>query len=127
MNHLVPDTSIVLEHAGWPDSPEPERFHHWREAITAFAAFDNVDCKISGLGMALGTTDPERLRPYVETCLELFGVDRCMFASNFPVDSIAGTYEDLIGAYRHITAPLGAETQQNLFAANARRRYRLPN
>ncbi|MEW9531050.1 amidohydrolase [Microbispora sp. NPDC049125] len=121
-----PDTVVVLEHAGWPDPSEPG-FRPWREVITSFAAFGNVDCKISGLGMALGTTDPERLRPYVETCLELFGIDRCMFASNFPVDSVAGTYDDLIAAYRHITSPLGAEAQHKLFAANARRRYRLLN
>jgi L-fuconolactonase len=121
-----PDTVVVLEHAGWPAGPDPERFGSWREALAPFAALDNVDCKISGLGMALGTTDPVRLRPFVETCLELFGVDRCFFGSNFPVDGVAGTYDDLIGAYREITAPLGAEVQDKLFAANARRRYRLP-
>lgn len=83
----APGTTFVLEHAGWPGGAEPEQFRQWREAIAALAAFDNVDCKISGLGMALRTTDPARLRPFVETCLDLFGVDRCFFGSNFPVDS----------------------------------------
>ncbi|MDL4816499.1 amidohydrolase family protein [Actinomadura opuntiae] len=122
-----PDTAIVLEHAGWPDGPDPEQFRAWRQSLAPLAAFDNVDCKISGLGMALGTTAADRLRPYVEACLELFGVDRCFFGSNFPVDSVAGTYGDLIDAYRQITAPLGTRTQGELFAANARRRYRLPD
>lgn len=121
-----PDTTFVLEHAGWPDGTEPEQFRQWREAITRLAAFENIDCKISGLGMALGTSDPERLRPWVETCLELFGVDRCFFGSNFPVDSVAGTYADLVSAYREITAPLSSEDRHKLFAANARHRYRLP-
>ncbi len=120
-----PDTTFVLEHAGWPGGAEPEQFHQWREAIALLATFGNVDCKISGLGMALKTTDPARLRPFVETCLDLFGVDRCFFGSNFPVDSIAGTYADLISAYRQITGGLSDEDQHKLFAANARHRYRL--
>jgi L-fuconolactonase len=121
-----PDTIIVLEHALWPDGSEPGHFGLWRKAIAQLAAFDNIDCKIAGLGMALGTTDPARLRPYVETCLELFGIDRCLFGSNFPVDSVAGTYDDLIGAYRQITASLGLEAQRKLFATNACQRYQLP-
>ncbi|MEU6426481.1 amidohydrolase family protein [Microbispora sp. NPDC046973] len=121
-----PGTTFVLEHAGWPDGEEPERFRQWRKAVASLAGFGNVDCKISGLGMALGTTDPDRLRPWVETCLELFGVDRCFFGSNFPVDSVAGTYADVIGAYRTITSAFGSEDRHKLFAANARRRYRLP-
>jgi L-fuconolactonase len=121
-----PDTTFVLEHAGWPDGQAPEQFRQWRESIARLAAFDNIDCKISGLGMVLKTTDPDRLQPWVETCLELFGVERCFFGSNFPVDSVAGTYTDLISAYRQIIAPLSAEEQSRLFATNARRRYRLP-
>jgi L-fuconolactonase len=120
-----PDTTFVLEHAGWPDGPDPDQFRHWRQAITPLAALDNIDCKISGLGMALRTTDPDQLRPWVETCIELFGVDRCLFGSNFPVDSTAGTYTDLINAYRHITSPLSLEDQHKLFVTNARHRYRL--
>jgi L-fuconolactonase len=122
-----PETTFVLEHAGWPEGEGPEQFHQWREAIALLATFDNVDCKISGLGMALKTTDSARLRPFVETCLELFGMERCFFGSNFPVDSVAGTYADLISAYRQITTALSSEEQHKLFAANARRRYRLPS
>lgn len=120
-----PDTTFVLEHAGWPDGPDPDQFRHWRQAITPLATLPNVDCKISGLGMALHTTDPDKLRPWVETCIELFGVDRCLFGSNFPVDSIAGTYTDLLGAYRDITSHLSPQDRHKLFAANTRRRYRL--
>jgi L-fuconolactonase len=121
-----PGSTFVLEHAGWPDGPGPDQFRSWRAAITPLAALPNVDCKISGLGMALHTTDPGKLRPWVETCIELFGVERCLFGSNFPVDSIAGAYTDLIGAYRQITGSLSPEDQHKLFAANARNRYRLP-
>jgi L-fuconolactonase len=120
-----PNTAFVLEHAGWPDGPGPDQFHHWRQAITPLAVLPNVDCKISGLGMALHTTDPDQLRPWIETCIELFGIDRCLFGSNFPVDSIAGTYTDLMDAYCDITSPLSPEDQHKLFADNARRRYRL--
>jgi L-fuconolactonase len=76
--------------------------------------------------MALGTADPDRLRPWVETCLELFGIDRCFFGSNLPVDSVAGTYAEVVAAYRETASFLSAQERQRLFAANARRRYRLP-
>ncbi|MBW8482993.1 amidohydrolase family protein [Actinomadura parmotrematis] len=121
----APGTSFVLEHAGWPDGEAPEQFRAWRAAVAEVAARGNVDCKISGLGMALQTTDATRLRPFVETCIELFGVDRCFFGSNFPVDGLAGTYEEIIGAYRAITAGLSAADRAKLWSGNARRRYGL--
>ncbi|WP_083864875.1 amidohydrolase family protein [Nocardia brevicatena] len=119
------DTAIVLEHAGLPEGTEPEPFRQWRDGIAKLAALPNVDCKISGLGAALGSTTPEVLRPFVETCLELFGIDRCFFGSNFPVDGIAGSYTQLLASYQVITAPLSDQDRRNLFSVNATRRYRL--
>lgn len=119
----APDLAIVAEHAGWPDPDEP--FADWRAGMARLAALPNVHCKISGLGMALRTTAAGDLRPYVESCLDLFGVDRCFFASNFPVDGVGGTYADLLAAYREITAHLTGPERRALFSANARRRYRL--
>jgi predicted TIM-barrel fold metal-dependent hydrolase len=120
----APGTAFVLEHAGWPDGDAPDQFRAWRDGVARLAALPHVDCKISGLGMALGTLETARLRPFVETCLELFGVERCFFGSNFPVDGVAGTFPRLIGAYREIVEPLSGGERRRLFSGNARRRYR---
>jgi predicted TIM-barrel fold metal-dependent hydrolase len=119
------DLTIVVEHAGWPRSDEPEERALWERGVTALAALgDNVHCKLSGLAMPLHSNEASVLRPWIEHCLREFGVDRCMFASNFPVDAMHGTYDELYGAYDGATAHLDAETRDKLFAANAERLYR---
>lgn len=67
----------------------------------------------------------ESLRPVVLETIEIFGSDRCMFASNFPVDSLYSTYSDLITAFRTITADFSPGERALLFHANAARVYRL--
>jgi len=119
------DLTIVVEHAGWPRSDEPEERELWARGITAVAELgDNVHCKLSGLAMPLHSNEASVLRPWIEHCLDAFGTDRCMFASNFPVDAMHGTYDELYGAYDGATAHLDAETRDKLFAANAERLYR---
>jgi predicted TIM-barrel fold metal-dependent hydrolase len=119
------DLTIVVEHAGWPRSDEAEERELWERGITALAALgDNVHCKLSGLAMPLHSNEAAVLRPWIEHCLDTFGVDRCMFASNFPVDAMHGTYDELYGAYDGATAHLDDETRDKLFAANAERLYR---
>ena len=119
------DLTIVVEHAGWPRSDTPEEFALWKQGITALAALgDNVWCKLSGLAMPLHSMDGDVLRPWLEHCIDSFGVDRCMFASNFPVDAMHGTFDELYSAYDDATADLGADDRDKLFAANAERLYR---
>jgi predicted TIM-barrel fold metal-dependent hydrolase len=119
------DLTIVVEHAGWPRSNEPEEFELWKRGVSALGALgDNVHCKLSGLAMPLHTMDGSALRPWLEHCLASFGVDRCMFASNFPVDAMHGTYDELYGGFDKVTADLGEEARDKLFASNAERLYR---
>jgi L-fuconolactonase len=119
------DLTVVVEHAGWPRSDDAEERALWERGISALAAVgDNVHCKLSGLAMPLHSNEATVLRPWIEHCLESFGVDRCMFASNFPVDAMHGTFDELYGAYDGATAHLDAETRDKLFAGNAERLYR---
>jgi predicted TIM-barrel fold metal-dependent hydrolase len=119
------DLTIVVEHAGWPTSDEREEFERWRRGISMLAALgDNVHCKLSGLAMPLHSMDAGVLRPWIEHCLESFGVDRCMFASNFPVDAMHGTFDQLYSGFDEVTADLDADSRDKLFAANAERVYR---
>jgi predicted TIM-barrel fold metal-dependent hydrolase len=64
------------------------------------------------------------LSPWVEHAIATFGVDRCMFASNFPVDGMHGTFDELYDTYSRLTAGLDDVSRDKLFAANAERVYR---
>ncbi len=119
------DLVVVVEHTGWPRSGSDEEHALWRVGIDALAGLgDRVVCKLSGLAMPLGSMDAEAFRPWLEYAIEAFGVDRCMFASNFPVDGLHGTFDELYLAFTGVTAGLGAEARELLFAANAERVYR---
>ena len=115
---------VVVEHAGWPRSNEREEIELWRRGMSSVAALgDHVSCKLSGLAMPLQSMDPAVLKPWIDHCLEVFGTDRCMFASNFPVDGMHGSFDDLFGAYDDVTSALDAATRDRLFAGNAERVY----
>ncbi len=119
-----PDTLLILGHAGFPQERTDEYRRSWQHGLTVMAEAPNTACKISGLGMADPRWTVETLRPWVLGCIEAFGVDRCMFATNWPVDRLFSSYPDLVGAYRAIVADFTAEEQRRLFVDNARRLYR---
>jgi predicted TIM-barrel fold metal-dependent hydrolase len=119
------DLTVVVEHAGWPHSGSEEEFTVWRAGIAELASLGpRVHCKLSGLSTGLGTMDVEVLRPWIEYCLEVFGVDRCFFASNFPPDGANGTFDQLYSTYATLTADYDAESREKLFASNAEQLYR---
>lgn len=119
-----PDTQIILNHTGM-QVDGPEYFDAWRAAIIELAEAPNIACKISGLGMGDPEWTVESLRPYVETAIEAFGVDRCMFASNFPVDRLFSSYAALFDAFREIVRDYSESERTALFHDNAERFYRL--
>jgi L-fuconolactonase len=121
----VPELEIVIEHTGRPMvADDPEHFRQWQQGMRALADLgDRVSCKLSGLPMTLHSFDTALLRPWVDECIEIFGVDRCFFASNFPVDALWGSFDALYSAYETISAPLGPQAQEALFYGNGRRVY----
>jgi len=117
---------VVVEHTGWPRNGSGEERALWEAGIDALAGLgENVACKLSGLTMPFESMSLEVQGPWLEYALEAFGVDRCMFASNFPVDSVHGTFDELYGTFSELTAHLGEEERAKLFAANAERIYRI--
>ncbi len=119
------DLVVVVEHAGWPRSNSDDERALWQLGIDALADLgDNVVCKLSGLAMPFGSIDADTFAPWLEYAIEAFGEERCMFASNFPVDSMYGTFDDLYTVFSAVTAGLGSESRQKLFAGNAERVYR---
>jgi L-fuconolactonase len=119
------DLIVVVEHTGWPRSNSDEERALWKTGIDALAGLgDNVLCKLSGLAMPFGSVQADDLAPWLEYAIDAFGVDRCMFASNFPGDSMYGTFDDLYSAFSQVTAGLDRASRDKLFATNAERVYR---
>ena len=120
------DLTVVVEHTGWPRDDSDEERTLWKEGMHALAALGaNVVCKLSGLAMPLGSIGADALRPWLEPAIDAFGADRCMFASNFPVDSAAGSFDDLYTTFDTITSGLDTASSEALFAGTAERVYRL--
>jgi len=123
---MYPDIQIVLNHAGmFVDRDSPAGYRAWREGVKTLAACPNVAVKISGLAMFDHHWTVESLRPYVLETLDTFGVERAMFASNFPVDRLFGSYDALWQAYARIVAGASDDERRQLFVANAERIYRI--
>ncbi|WP_250485284.1 amidohydrolase [Caballeronia sp. GaOx3] len=139
-----PELEIVLGHAGGIlgygryAGRRDEVFAQWKTSMTQIAACPNVSVKLGGLVKRLAAFDylaleapptSEQLatywRPYIETCVELFGADRCMFESNFPVDKLGTGYTTLWNAFKRITAGVSASEKLALYSGTARRVYRL--
>jgi predicted TIM-barrel fold metal-dependent hydrolase len=139
-----PDTRIVLDHCGGPlglgsyANRRDEIFSTWKTSITEIAGCPNVVVKLGGLAMRLlgfdfheRPTPPssEQLatawRPYIETCIEAFGPERCMFESNFPPDKGQCSYQVIFNAFKRIAAPYSETEKTALFSKTAASVYRL--
>lgn len=139
-----PRATIVVGHVGGPLGYGPytgkrdEVFAAWKAGVTALAKCGNTVMKLGGMMMRLGAYDyrtqpapPSSAelaalwRPYIEPCIELFGADRCMFESNFPVEKMGIGWAALWNAFKHIAARASAGEKRALFSGTARRVYRL--
>lgn len=138
------DASIVLCHCGGPLGYGPyagkqdEVRAAWLAAIAEVARRPNVSVKLGGMMMRLAAYDygaastppsSETLaalwRPYVEPCIELFGPDRCMVESNFPVEKMGIGYGPLWNAFKRITAGASADEKAAIYSRTAKRVYKL--
>lgn len=137
-----PETPMVVNHCGGllgiGAYAGPETFARWKALVTEVARRPNTLMKLGGLsGRRCGfgfqnMPEPptaEQLaqtwRPYIETCIELFGAARCMFESNFPPDSVAGSYRTVWNALKLTAVGCSAADKQALFSGTARRIYRI--
>jgi predicted TIM-barrel fold metal-dependent hydrolase len=120
-----PDTVIVLNHAGMPVDRDADGLALWRSGMHKLAEAPNVVVKISGLGMVDWHWTTDSIRPFVRETIEMFGVSRTMFASNFPVDKLYSDFDTLYSAFDSITADFAATERRQLFHDNAMRYYRI--
>jgi predicted TIM-barrel fold metal-dependent hydrolase len=120
-----PATQIILNHTGLPADRSAAGLDAWRAAMRTLAATPNVAVKISGLGQRGHRWTVEANGGIVRDTIAIFGVARCMFASNFPVDSLCADFDTIYSGFKTITADMAAADRRKLFHDNAVRFYRL--
>ena len=119
------DTMIILNHAGMPVDRDAEALSLWRTGMRALATQPNVWVKISGLGMVDWRWTEDSIRPFVLETIEIFGPDRCMFASNFPVDKLYSSFDVLYDAFKRIVSDFSIDERRKLFSDTALAVYRI--
>jgi predicted TIM-barrel fold metal-dependent hydrolase len=120
-----PRTTIVVNHAGLPADRSAAGLKAWRRALERVAAEPNVALKISGLGRRDHSWARDANARLVRDAVTITGVDRCMFASNFPVDSLCADYDLVVATFARGIAALGEADRAALWHDNAVRIYRL--
>lgn len=141
----APGTHIVINHLGAPigytngeNAPETATYREWAKHIDTLSEFPNVTMKLGGISSIVTkyNSNERRYPPssaqfvaergaYFHHAIRQFGAERCMFESNFPVDSISISYRVLWNAFKLIANEYSLEDRQNLLAGTARRVYRL--
>jgi L-fuconolactonase len=140
----LPDLNIVLDHIGCIVGVGPyrgrerETFSKWQAAMARLANCPNVTVKLGGFGMIVcgplwheadmppcSAQLTKAWRPYVETCIALFGAERCMFESNFPVDKAMYSYRTVWNAFKRLTQGASASERHALFSGTAAQVYRI--
>ncbi len=139
-----PETAIILDHVAQPfgigkyAGRQKELYQEWKRGVTLLAKCPNVSVKIGGLGMFFTGFGLERRdmpssskelvgvwAPFVESVIQAFGPNRCMFESNFPVDKAAFSYPIMWNAFKMLSAGYSPEERADLFALTASRVYGL--
>lgn len=122
----LPDVQFVVDHAAKPGIAEGE-WERWHADLSALAAHGNVACKVSGLVTEASHDEwrEQGIPRYIDAVLELFGADRCMFGSDWPVSLLAATYGEVVDLARAATASLSESERDALFSGTAARVYGL--
>lgn len=120
-----PDVVVVVNHTGLPADRSREGLAGWRAAMRRLAELPQVAVKISGIGIPGRPWTVADNGPIVRTVLELFGVERCLFASNWPVDTLCAEFRTIFEGFLEITRDLAGTERTKLFFANACRVYRI--
>jgi predicted TIM-barrel fold metal-dependent hydrolase len=116
---------VALCHCGSPWDRSPSGLASWAAGLRALASLPNLWCKLSGFGMFDPQWTVASMRPVVETVIGIFGADRCMFGSNFPVEKLVLDYRTLWARYAAWTDGLDEHARRRLFAGSAAEFYRI--
>ena len=117
-----PDVTFVLQHAGMLEDTSDAGRALWFDGLKALADCPNVGCKLSGLGTFIHRNDPTHIADQVKTALKLFGPERCLYGSNYPIEKLWTSYADLFAAF---LKAVPKTHHQTVFNETASRVYRL--
>lgn len=121
----VPDVPIILEHMGMPPADDAAALQIWRSGMRDLAAVDHAAVKISGLGQVDPLWSTGTLRDLVLETIDIFGVERCIFGGNDPVEKLVTPYPAVWAAFDTFTSGFSETERDKLFHGNARRIYRI--
>ena len=119
------DVQVIIDHAGSPYDRSPQGLSLWKTGLTALSALQNVSIKLCGFGMFDPAWNGTTIRPLLDEIERLFGEDRMLFASNFPVDKLMRDYDSLLGDLDRHFQDRSAAARHKIFCGNALRIYRL--
>ena len=119
------DVLFILNHTGEPCYQSKEYIESWEQNMKKLAKCENVVAKISGLGMFDPNWTIDSTRIFVEKTIQIFGIERCMFASNFPVDKIFNSFDTYWNSFKEITKNYSENDKNLLFSSNAEKYYRI--
>lgn len=119
------DVQFILDHAGAPEDRSPEGMSRWQAALRKLATLPNVATKLSGFEMFDQRWSTQSLRDVIARVIDCFGPERCMFASNYPVSTLYGSWAMTVDGYRAALSGLSDGEQRMIFCDNAVRLYRL--
>ncbi|MGL3213669.1 amidohydrolase family protein [Bradyrhizobium sp. BR 1433] len=120
-----PDVTFILQHAGMLEDLSPHGRATWRSGMTRLARCPNVVSKLSGLGTFIHRNDAAHIAGVVTDTVAIFGTDRCLFGSNFPIEKLWTSYRDLIVAFKTAAERLSPQQRNAIFSTTAARVYRL--
>ena len=121
----VPELKVAICHFASPWDQSKSGFNYWKKTMKAFAKLPNCYMKLSGFSMFKHTFDSESFKRYAHTAIEIFGPQRCMFGSNFPVDKLYISYADLFAQWQAITSAYNIDDANYLAAKTASNFYQL--
>ncbi len=120
-----PNVRMILVHAGMLTERTPEAINEWRAALSVMAAFPNLYVKLSGLGMYSHGITYAQARQVIRDCIQIFGVERTIYGSNFPLEKLYASYVDFFAIYRKVLAEYTEAEQRAVLHDNAVKFYRL--
>lgn len=120
-----PDIPVIINHIGMPIPTEREGLTRWRHGLRTLAQSPHVAIKLSGVGFIDRNWTVKSIRPFLLEAIDLFGADRCLFASDSPTDKLFAPFDQHLEAYHAIVADFSEDERRDLFGRNANRVYRL--
>jgi predicted TIM-barrel fold metal-dependent hydrolase len=121
----LPGITFVLQHAGMPEDWTPQGRRLWREGMCRLADLPNVCAKLSAFGTFIHRVDLRYVAEVVAETIAIFGADRCIWGSNFPIEKLWASYREVLDAIMAALLPFSEDQRSLVLSANAAKVYRL--